>query len=122
MNGDMNRTEVLKMVEAGQLSAVEAAAKLAAPKKPVVTTATSPGQMRWLRVRVTSLDTGRPKVTVNLPMSLVQMGLSFGSHFAPELGGLDLQAIASTLNDETTGKLVEVEDLENGERVEVYVE
>ena len=122
MNGDVNRIEVLKMVEAGQLSAADAAAKLAAPKKPVVTMAKPSGQMRWLHVRVTDLDTGQPKVTVNLPMSLVQVGLSIGSRFAPELDGLDWQTIADALNDETTGRLVEVEDLEKGERVEVYVD
>ena len=122
MNGDVNRIEVLKMVEAGQLSAADAAAKLAAPKKPGVTVTMPSGQMRWLHVRVTDLDTGQPKVTVNLPMSLVQVGLSIGSRFAPELDGLDWQTIADALNDEATGRLVEVEDLEKGERVEVYAD
>ncbi len=122
MNSDINRLEVLKMVEAGQLSAADAAAKLATPTKPVVEATTPAGQMRWLRVRVTNLDTGQPKVTVNLPMSLVQVGLSIGSHFAPELDGLDWQAIAGALNEETIGRLVEVEDLEKGERIEVYAE
>ena len=122
MNGNVNRIEVLKMVEAGQLSAADAAARLTAPAKPVVAATKPTGQMRSLHVRVTDLDTGRPKVTVNLPMSLVQVGLSFGSRFAPELDGLDWQAIVNALNDETTGRLVEVEDLEKGERVEVYAD
>ena len=122
MNGDVNRIEVLKMVEAGQLSAADAAAKLAAPKKPGGTLTMPSEQMRWLHVRVTDLDTGQPRVTVNLPMSLVQVGLSIGSRFAPELDGLDWQMIADALNDETTGRLVEVEDLEKGERVQVYAD
>ena len=122
MNSNLNRIEVLKMVEAGQLSAVDAVAKLSTPRKPVVTSTTPAGRMRWLHVRVTDLDTGQPKVTVNLPMSLVQVGLSIGSRFAPEIDGLDWQTIANALNDETTGRIVEVEDLEDGKRVEVYVE
>jgi hypothetical protein len=128
MNGNVNRIEVLKMVEAGQLSAADAAAKLAvaakltAPVRPVVAASGPTGRMRSLHVRVTNLDTGQHKVTVNLPMSLVQVGLSFGSRFAPELDGLDWQAIVDALNDETTGRLVEVEDLEKGERVEVYAD
>jgi len=122
MNGDMNRIEVLKMVEAGQLSAVDAAAKLSRSRKPVIVSTTPGGRMRWLHVRVTDLDTGQPKVTVNLPMSLVQAGLSIGSHFAPELDGLDWQTIADAINNETTGQLVEVEDLEDGKRIQVYVE
>ena len=122
MNSDVNRTEVLKMVESGQLSAAEAMAKLSTPKKPSLKLTTSAGRMRWFRVRVTNLDTGQPQVTVNLPMSLVQVGLSIGSRFAPEIDGLDWQTIANALNDETTGRIVEVEDLEEGKRIEVYVE
>ena len=122
MNGDMNRTEVLKMVESGQLSAAEAMAKLSAPKKSSLKLTMPEGQRRWFHVRVTNLDTGQPQVTVNLPMSLVQVGLSIGSRFAPEIDGLDWQTIANALNDETTGRLVEVEDLEKGERVEVYAD
>ena len=122
MDGNVNRIEVLKMVEAGQLSAADAAARLTAPARPVVAASGPTGLMRSLHVRVTNLDTGRHKVTVNLPMSLVQVGLSFGSRFAPELDGLDWQAIVDALNDETAGRLIEVEDLEKGERVEVYAD
>jgi len=122
MNGDVNRTEVLKMVESGRLSAVEAMAKLTPPKKPALKLTTPEGQRRWFHVRVTNLDTGQPQVTVNLPMSLVQVGLSIGSRFAPEIDGLDWQTIANARNDETAGRIVEVEDLEQGKRVEVYVE
>jgi len=122
MIGDMNRAEILKMVEAGQLSAAEAAAKLAPPPRPKLALTTPEGKPRWLRVRVSNLNTDQIKVTVNLPMAWVQVGLSLGSHFAPELDGLDWREIAEALNDKTTGRLVEVEDLEKGERVEVYVD
>jgi hypothetical protein len=121
MNGDVNRAEILKMVEAGQLSAAEAAAKLAPTPKPKLALTTPDGKPRWFHVRVSNLDTNQTKVTVNLPMAWVQVGLSLGSHFAPELDGLDWQEIATALNDETTGRLVEVEDLDKGERVEIYV-
>lgn len=122
MNGDVNRAEILKMVETGQLSAAEAAARLAPPPKPKLTLTTPEGKSRWFHVRVSNLDTNQTKVTVNLPMAWVQVGMSIGSHFAPELDGLDWKEIATALNDETTGRLVEVEDLEKGERVEVYVD
>jgi hypothetical protein len=122
MNTNVNRVEILKQVEAGQLSAADAAAQLASPRKPALSLTKPDGKPRWLHVRVTDLDTGRPKVMVNLPMSLVQAGLSIGSHFAPELDGLDWQTIAEALNSETDGQLVEVEDVEDGQRVQVYVD
>ncbi len=121
MDSQVNRIEILKQVESGQLSAAEAAAKLA-PAKPVLKLTGPTGQPRWFRVRVFNLDADKPKVTVNLPMSWVQVGLSIGKCYAPELDGLDWTEIASALNDETVGKIVEVEDVEKRERVEVYVE
>ena len=122
MNSTMSRAEILKMVQAGQLSAAEAATRLAPPPKPKLALTTPEGKLRWFHVRVSNLDTNQTKVTVNLPMAWVQVGLSFGSHFAPELDGLDWQEIANALSDETTGRLVQVEDLEKGERVEIYVD
>ena len=121
MNGDVNRIEVLKMVESGQLSVADAAAKLA-PAKPAFKLTGPTGQPRWFRVRVFNLDTQQPKVTVNVPMSWVQVGLSMGSRFAPEMDGLNWQEIASALNDDTVGKIVEVEDMDKRERVEIFVE
>jgi hypothetical protein len=121
MNGDVNRIEILKQVEAGQISAADAAAKLA-PAKPALKLTGPTGRPRWFRVRVFNLDTDQPKVTVNLPMSWMQVGLSLGSRFAPELEGLDWNEIATALNDDTAGKIVEVEDLEKRERVEIFVE
>ncbi len=122
MNGDVNRIQVLKMVESGQLSVAEAAAKLAPAPQPALKLTGPTGQPRWFRVRVFNLDTNQPKVTVNLPMSWVQVGLSMGSRFVPEMDGLNWQEIASALNDDTVGKIVEVEDMEKRERVEIFVE
>ena len=122
MNGNVNRIEVLKMVESGQLSVADAAAKLAPAPKPALKLTGPMGQPRWFRVRVFNLDTDQPKVTVNLPMSWVQVGLSMGSRFVPEMDGLNWQEIAGALNDDTVGKIVEVEDMDKRERVEIYVE
>ena len=110
------------MVESGQLSVADAAMKLAPAPKPALKLTGPTGQPRWFRVRVFNLDTDQPKVTVNLPMSWVQVGLSMGSRFVPEMDGLNWQEIASALNDDTIGKIVEVEDMEKRERVEIYVE
>ncbi len=121
MNTQSNRLDVLKMVESGELSPADAAAKLAGAQ-PAVKPVSSTGRPRWLRVRVTTLSTGKPKVTVNLPMTWVQVGLSLGSRFAPQVGDLDWKVISDALNDEQMGQLVEVEDEEKDERVQVFTE
>ncbi len=118
---NLDQMDILKKVESGQLSAAEALTSLSAPKPQAPRTRTA-GKPRWLRVRVMDLDTGRPKVNVNMPMNLLQVGLAFGARFVPELDDVDLQSIFSVLDEETAGKIVEVEDVEDGERVEVYIE
>jgi hypothetical protein len=77
---------------------------------------------RWFRVRVTNLETGRTKVNVNLPLSLVKVGLRIGAHFAPEVEELDWDQLMDAIQEGANGKLVEVEDMEDGERVEVFVD
>jgi hypothetical protein len=80
------------------------------------------GSARWFRVRVTNLETGRTKVNVNLPLSLVKVGLRMGAHFAPEVENLDWDELMGTIQEGAAGKLVEVEDVEDGEKVEVFVD
>ena len=77
---------------------------------------------RWFRVRVTDLETGRDKVNINLPMSLVDVGTRMGARFAPELEDMDFGQIMEQIKSGAQGKIIEVEDVEDGERVEIYVE
>ncbi len=76
-----------------------------------------------LRVRVTDLKTGRSKANVNIPMGMVNFGLRMGAKFAPAgCEGLDMNQIMEEIQSGGTGKIVDVEDVEKGEHVEVYVE
>ncbi|MBE2235422.1 MAG: hypothetical protein IAE85_18140 [Anaerolinea sp.] len=123
------RLRVLKMVEQGKISAEDGSrllealsaadrrrAQAANPSGP----AASAG--RWLRVRVTDAQTGRNKVNVTIPMGLVDVGLKMGARFAPEMEGFDLTHLAEMVRSGATGKLVEVQDREDGELVEIFVE
>jgi hypothetical protein len=83
---------------------------------------TGPSRPRWVRVRVTDLETGRSKVNVNLPISLVEVGTRVGARFAPELDAMNITDIIEQIKSGAQGKIVEVEDIEDGERVEIYVE
>ncbi|MGD9147261.1 MAG: hypothetical protein PVG56_15730 [Anaerolineae bacterium] len=120
------RMQILNMVAEGKITAEEGAKLLGAlepeRKKEVRLVSESPSAPRWFRVRVTDLETGRSKVNVNLPMSLVDVGTRMGARFAPELEGMDVNDILEQIKEGAQGKIVEVEDLEDGERVEIYVE
>lgn len=120
------RAQILKMVSEGKVSAEEGARLLAAikpperPRSPARTNDAFRG--RWLRVRVLNMATGKPKVNVNLPMGLVGMGLRLGAQFAPELADFDMDELMAAIEEGAQGKIIEVEDAEDGERVEIFIE
>jgi hypothetical protein len=121
------RMQILNMVAEGKISADEGARLLAAletdtKKRGLRSAVGQPSTPRWFRVRVTDLETGRDKVNVNLPMSLVDVGTRMGARFAPELSDLDFNEIVEQIKSGAQGKIIEVEDVEDGERVEIFVE
>ena len=79
-------------------------------------------QPRWFRVRVTDVQTGRNKVNVNIPMGLVNVGLKMGARFAPELEGAQLDAVMEAIRGGQQGKIMDIVDEDDGERVEIFVE
>ncbi len=120
------RMQILRLVAEGKISAEEGARLLAAlePERrreppPPPGGGSAP---RWFRVRVTDMASGKNKVSVNLPMSLVDVGARMGARFAPELEGVKFQDLIEQIKSGAQGKIIEVEDAEGGERVEIYVE
>ncbi len=126
MSNSNERTEILRMVETGKLSATEGIQLLnSLDKAPRLTSPAQPpiqGKGRWLRIRVTNLTTQAPKVNVNLPLGLVSAGLRIGQRYAPELHGVDWDGLLDEIQQGANGKLVEVEDQDDNERVEIFVD
>lgn len=114
------RMTILNMVQEGKINAEEGVRllqALQASKKKV-----AGRDPRWLRIRVTDLKTGQSKVNVNIPMSLVNVGIKMGARFAPESIGIDHQELMDALKAGTTGKIADFEDTAEAERVEIWSE
>lgn len=117
------RAKILEMVERGQVSAEEGARLLGALEREGETRVNASERFaRWLHIRVSDLDTGRPKVNVNVPFELVKVGLQIGSRFAPDIEDLDMDEFVAELQSGVPGSLIEVEDEEGGEQVEIYLD
>ncbi len=123
------RMQILKMIEAKQITAEEGAKLLGAlgeSDRPGNNKGYSPSPStsgKWFRVRVTDLKSGKRKVNVNIPLGLVDVGMKMGAKFAPAgLEGLDMQQIIAAIKSGGQGKIVDVEDEEDGEHVEVFIE
>ena len=120
------RLQILKMVEQGQISAEEGAKLLEALEEGIgkMQTASQKGsqQARWLRIRVSNLASGGDKVNIAIPFRLVDLGLRIGARFAPNIEDLDVEKVVQAIREGTVGKVVDVQDIEGGERVEIFVE
>ena len=119
------RVKILNMIAEGKITAEEGAQLLKALRSAsgkTQTSATSAAEPRYLRVRVTSIDTGQVKANINIPMSLINVGLRMGARFAPDLEGLEFDEVMEAIRQGQRGKIIDVEDEEDGERVEIFVE
>lgn len=103
------------------LEALEPAAGEFEPESPQA-------RAKWLRIRITERGKDKPKVMVNLPMGLVDWALKTGSKFA-SLGGVDIDEMGVDLNQLRValvqggkGKIVDVADDDEGQRIEIVME
>jgi hypothetical protein len=123
------RDRILQMVEAGQVSAIQASDLLDVLEE-------EPGlrereiersrerRERTLRVRVTSLKARQQKVyaIAALPISVIHAGLRMGAQVIPQLNNNALYDLLRAIENESTGRLLDLQDLERGERLEIFVE
>ena len=125
------RMRILMMIQEGKISAaegarlIEALDDLSEPSAPSASTSTpaSTGKKpHYLRVLITDTDTGKARVNVRLPVSLINSGMRMGARFAPEIEGLELEDLNAWLNSGEVGQIVDIFDEEDGEHVEVFLE
>ncbi len=138
----MNRSEILQKLSTGEISVEEAtrllegqrsqpepeaekpqepeaargAAKETSPQEPTKGIA----QAKWLHVRVSDSGSDKDRVRVNIPIGVLRAGAWFGSRWAAKFGFWD--DVVDALDRGAMGTLVEVEDIESGERVHIYVD
>lgn len=77
-------------------------------------------QPRWLRVQVVNSETGKNKVTVNVPFAMVKFGLGIAQVFSPEMKGVDLNEIGELFANADAGLLVDVQDDDSNEHVKIF--
>lgn len=119
------KKQILKMVEENKITAEEGLSLLNALEENEEVENIDQNTPKWLKIRVIEPDKDT-KVNVNVPISLVNIGMKMSHKFVPELkdAGLDendLKEILEAIKDGAQGKIVDIES-ENGEKVEIIVE
>jgi len=119
------RLEVLRLLEAGSISAEEAATLLEALDRsfPSPPTSTATPQInaaaRQVRIRVTDSKSGKSTVNLAFPLGLIKSGLDIASQFVPEYLPEEKE-IRESLAGGFKGALVDIDD--GGQRVEIIAE
>lgn len=126
---DEEKIRVLNMVKEGKLTVEEALKVIEALEVPADEGPQLPEtKAKWLKIKVLDLNTGKSKVSVTLPMGLVDWALRTGTKVA-SLGGADLNGMGIDMEElrhairyGLRGKIVDVTDEDSGEHVEIVVE
>ena len=117
------RNRILQMVESGQVTATEAAQLLDALEQDRQWERTPSRKDRVLRLRVTSLNAKNQKVylTAALPVNLIRASMRLGIRLIPQLNESALENLLQNIESETTGRILDLQDMEKGERLEIFV-
>ncbi|MBA7561702.1 hypothetical protein ES695_18425 [Candidatus Atribacteria bacterium 1244-E10-H5-B2] len=121
--------KVLEMLEEKKISNEEATELLEALKESKKAEEDIPPakRKRFLKIHVTKGD--KPQVNVTLPFGLINWGLNIASKMGKnviDIGGekipINIEELSKAINDpEFTGKIVDVEDEEEGKHVEIEI-
>ncbi len=126
MSNVEERLKILNMVSEGKITAQEGAQLLNAlrssERRGSAASAEAGGAARYLRVRVSDSRSGKVKVNINIPVSLLHVAVRIGAKFAPEMEGLDFAELMDLISQGVRGKVVDITDEEDNERVEIFAE
>lgn len=121
------RLKILNLVQQGKITPQEGIRLLEAldksrPPQPSFPPPFSSGGPRWLRVRITDTATGKTRVNVRLPVTVLNAGVKMGARFSPELGREQMSEILNAIRAGEVGQVLDVYNDEDGEHVEVLLE
>jgi hypothetical protein len=138
----MERMEILQKLAAGEITAEEAErllhespqkaepdaqpeAREEAAKEEPESSGDSP-HIRWLHVRVRDLETQREHVRINVPIGLFWPGWWFGPQFGHWFTRRKWwwwwDELEDALEEGASGTLVDVDNVEKGKHVHVYID
>ncbi len=118
------RNRILHMIEAGQMTAEQAAQLLDALGTERERSTVDRNRNRTVRIRVTNSAASRQKInlTATLPVYLIEVSLRLGTRLIPQLSGSALEGLLRSIEEGATGRLLDIQDLEAGERVAIFAD
>jgi len=117
------RNRILNMIETGQITAAQAA-QLLDTILPEYEQSGRQIENRTVRIWMTDMSTNRRKMnmTATIPVYLVSMSLHMLARLVSQLNDSTIQHVIRAIERGTTGRLLDLQDLEEGKRLEIFVE
>ncbi len=117
------RNRILNMIETGQITAAQAA-QLLDTQVPEQEQFIERARNRTVRIWMTDIATNSKKmhVTANMTINLISMILPLLKRMVPQLNDGTLQNLIRAIERGNTGRLLDLQDLEEGKRLEIFVE
>ncbi len=117
------RNRILNMIETGQITAAQAAQLL----DTILPDYERPGgqiENRTVRIWMSDMSDNRKNMnmTATIPVYLVSMSLRLLARLVSQLNDSTIQNVIRAIERGTTGRLLDLQDLEEGKRLEVFVE
>lgn len=116
------KIKILEMLESGKITAKEAADLLESLEERKTMEIKKEEKPKWLRIKVYDEKTGKSKVNVNLPYTLINFALKFIPKEQLNNDKINFDEIFNAIKQGAQGKLVDVVDDEKGEHIEIYIE
>jgi hypothetical protein len=124
MAGSEERVKILNMIQEGKLTPEDGLRLLEALDKPPAAKPFPPitGQARWLRVHITDVNTGKTRVNVRLPVTVLNTGIKMGARFSTEIGQMEMNQVMEAIRNGEIGKILDIIDDEDGEHIQILLE
>ena len=112
------RNRILNMIESGQITAAQAAQLL----DTLLPEYEQPGgqmENRTVRIWLTDMSTNRRKMnmTATIPVYLASMSLRLLGRLISQLNDSTLQHVIRAIERGTTGRIIDLQDLEEGQTI-----
>jgi polyhydroxyalkanoate synthesis regulator phasin len=117
------RDRILNMIEAGQITAAQAA-QLLDTQLSEYEHSTGQVENRTVRIWMTDMTTNRRKMnmTATIPVYLVSTSLHLLARLVSQLNDSNIQNAIRAIERGSSGRLFDLQDLEEGKRLETFVE
>jgi hypothetical protein len=122
------RLNILQMIQRGEITAesgfrlLEQLENESASSKSDALPSETQAQARWFHLLVTDTRSGKNRIDLRLPLSVVTTGMKMGARLSPEVDRIKPEELRDILSSGETGKIIDVYDETNGEHIEIFLE